>query len=59
MEAFLGCELGEQGARTSRVPISWLRAKFAQCLEEADEEKLGTTAGRGSYTFLLAFSFQT
>ena len=41
MEAFLGRELGEQAARTSRVPISWLREKFAQCPEEADEETFG------------------
>ena len=38
VEAFLGRELGEQGARTSGVPISWLRTEFAQCPEEADEE---------------------
>ena len=38
MEAFLGHELGEQGARTSRVLISWLWQEFAQCPEEADEE---------------------
>ena len=41
MEAFLGRELGEQVARTSRVPISWLREEFAQCPEEADEEMVG------------------
>ena len=41
MEAFLGRELGEQVARTSGVPISWLREEFAQCLEEADEETVG------------------
>ena len=41
MEAFLGRELGEQGARTSRVLVSWLRAEFAQCPEEADEETVG------------------
>ena len=41
MEAFLGRELGEQGARTSGVPISWLRIEFAQCPEEADEETVG------------------
>ena len=38
VEAFLGREVGEQGARTSRVLISWLRQEFAQCPEEADEE---------------------
>jgi hypothetical protein len=31
VEAFLGREVGEQGARTSGVLISWLRAEFAQC----------------------------
>ena len=41
VEAFLGRELGEQGARTSRVLISWLREEFAQCPEEADEETVG------------------
>ena len=41
MEAFLGRELGEQGARTSGVLISWLRVEFAQCPEEADEEMVG------------------
>ena len=41
MEVFLGHELGEQGARTAGVPISWLREEFAQCPEEADEEMVG------------------
>ena len=41
VEAFLGRELGEQGARTSGVLISWLRQKFAQCAEEADEKTIG------------------
>ena len=41
MEAFLGRELGKQVARTSGVPISWLREEFAQCSEEADEEIVG------------------
>ena len=41
MEAFLGRELGEQGARTSGVPMSWLRVEFAQCPEEADEDIVG------------------
>ena len=41
VEAFLGCELGEQGARTSGAPISWLREEFALCPEEADEEIVG------------------
>ena len=41
MEAFLGRELGEQGARTSRVLISWLQQEFAQCPEEADDEIVG------------------
>jgi hypothetical protein len=38
VEAFLGCEVGEQGARTSGVLISWLRAEFAQCPPEADDQ---------------------
>ena len=37
VEAFLGREVSEQGARTSEVLISWLRQEFAQCPEEADE----------------------
>ena len=41
MEAFLGRELGEQGARTSGVLISWLRQEFAQCPKEADKETVG------------------
>ena len=41
VEAFLGREVGEQGARTSGVLISWLRQEFAQCPEEADEETVG------------------
>ena len=41
MEAFLGRELGEQGARISGVLISWLWEEFAQCPEEADEEIVG------------------
>ena len=41
VEAFLGRELGEQGARTSGVLISWLWQEFAQCHEEADEEIVG------------------
>ena len=41
MEAFLGREIGEQGARTSGVLISWLRQEFAQCPKEADEETVG------------------
>ena len=41
MEAFLGCEFGEQGARTSGVPISWLCAEFAQYPEVADDEIVG------------------
>ena len=41
MEPFLGRELGEQGAHTSRVPISWLREEFTQCPEEVDEETVG------------------
>ena len=41
MEAFLGHELGEQGARTSGVLISWLWEEFAQCPKEADEETVG------------------
>ena len=38
VEAFLGREVGEQGACTSGVLISWLRQEFAQCPEEADDE---------------------
>ncbi|XP_066322387.1 uncharacterized protein [Miscanthus floridulus] len=41
VEAFLGREVGDQGARTSGVLISWLRQEFAQCPEEADEETVG------------------
>ena len=41
MEAFLGRELGEQGAHTSGVLISWLQQEFAQCLEKVDEETVG------------------
>ena len=41
VEAFLGHELGEQGARTSGVLINWLREEFAQCSEAADEEIVG------------------
>jgi hypothetical protein len=31
VEAFLGREVGEQGAHTSGVLISWLRKNFAHC----------------------------
>jgi hypothetical protein len=41
LEAFLGRELGEQGARTSRVSIFWLQKEFAQCPEEVDEKTVG------------------
>ena len=41
MEAFLGSELGEQGACTSGVLISWLQQEFAQCSKEADDEIVG------------------
>ena len=41
MEAFLGHEVSEQGARTSGVLISWLRQEFAQYPKEADEEIVG------------------
>ena len=41
VEAFLGREVDEQGAHTSRVLIFWLRQEFAQCPEEADEETVG------------------
>ena len=41
MEAFLGRELSQQGARTSGVLISWLRQEFTQCPEEVDEETVG------------------
>ena len=41
VEAFLGCEVDEQGARTSRVLISWLQQEFAQCPEEIDNEIVG------------------
>jgi hypothetical protein len=29
VEAFIGREVGEQGARTSGVLLSWLRTEFA------------------------------
>jgi hypothetical protein len=38
VEAFLGSEVGEQGARTSGVLLSWLRAEFAQCPLGADDQ---------------------
>jgi hypothetical protein len=38
MEAFLGCEVGEQGERTSDVLLSWFRAEFAQCPPGADDQ---------------------
>jgi hypothetical protein len=38
VEALLGREVGEQGAHTSGVLISWLRAEFAQCPPEADDQ---------------------
>jgi hypothetical protein len=38
VEAFLGREVGEQGARTSGLLISWLRAKFAQCPPGEDDQ---------------------
>ena len=41
VEAFLGHKVGEQGAHTSRVLISWLQQEFAQCPEVADEETVG------------------
>ena len=41
VEAFLGREVGEQGAHSSGVLISWLRQEFAQCPEEADDETVG------------------
>ena len=39
--AFLGREVGEQGARSSGVLISWLWQEFAQCPDEVDEETVG------------------
>jgi len=41
VEAFLGREVGEQGAHTSRVLISWLWQEFAQCPAQAYEETIG------------------
>ena len=41
VEAFLGREVGEQGAHTFGVLISWLRQEFVQCPEEVDEETVG------------------
>jgi hypothetical protein len=38
VEASLGREVGEQGARTSGVLLSWLRAEFAQCPPGADDQ---------------------
>jgi hypothetical protein len=38
VEAFIGREVGEQGACTSSVLISWLRAEFAQCPLGADDQ---------------------
>jgi hypothetical protein len=38
VEAFLGREVGEQGAHTSGVLISWLWAEFTQCPPEADDQ---------------------
>jgi hypothetical protein len=38
VEAFLGREVGEQGACTSGVLISWLRAEFAQCPLGEDDQ---------------------
>jgi hypothetical protein len=38
VEAFLRHEVGEQGARTSGVLLSWLRAEFAQCPPGADDQ---------------------
>jgi hypothetical protein len=40
VEAFLRHEVGEQGARTSGVLISWLRAEFAQCPPGADDQTI-------------------
>jgi hypothetical protein len=41
LEAFLGHEVGEQGARTSRVIISWLWIEFTQCPKRADDQIVG------------------
>jgi hypothetical protein len=38
VQTFLGREVGEQGARTSSVLISWLRAEFAQCPSGIDDQ---------------------
>jgi hypothetical protein len=38
VEAFLGHEVGQQGARTSGVLISWLRAEFTHCPPGADDQ---------------------
>ena len=59
VEAFLGHKVGEQGARTSGVLISWLRQEFTQCPDEADEETVGYYCRLRSYTYLPAFSSPT
>jgi hypothetical protein len=38
VETFLGREVGEQGARTSGVLLSWLWAECAQCPLGADDQ---------------------
>jgi hypothetical protein len=38
VEAFIGREVGEQGARTSGVLLSWLWTEFAQCPPEANDQ---------------------
>jgi hypothetical protein len=38
VEAFLRCEVGEQGEHTSGVLLSWLRAEFTQCPLRADDQ---------------------
>jgi hypothetical protein len=38
VEAFLGREVGEQGAHTSGVLLSWFRAEFTQCPLGVDDQ---------------------
>jgi hypothetical protein len=40
VKAFLGHEVGEQGACTSGVLLSWLRAEFVQCPPGADDQRV-------------------
>jgi hypothetical protein len=56
VEAFLGREVGEQGARTSGVLLSWFWAEFTQCPPGQTTRQFSTTVGRGSYTCSAMFS---